>query len=256
MSASLRQVSSTSVICYKFNFRRQLFMKRVLLKLSGEALAGEKKTGFDEATVIEVAKQIKTIAEEGLQIGIVIGGGNFWRGRTSETIDRNKADQIGMLATVMNCIYVSDICRYLGLKTEIFTPFVCGAFTSLYSKDAVEESFAQGKIVFFAGGTGHPYFSTDTATVLRAVEIEAEAILLAKAVDGIYDSDPKTNPNAVKYDEISIEEVVAKKLAAMDLTASIMCMEQKMPMLVFALDEKDSIINAVHGKFVGTKVTV
>ena len=231
-------------------------MKRVLLKLSGEALAGPKKTGFDEATVLAVAKQIKAISDEGVQIGIVIGGGNFWRGRTSETIDRNKADQIGMLATIMNCIYVSDICRYLGLKTEIFTPFVCGAFTSLYSKDAVEASFAQGKIVFFAGGTGHPYFSTDTATVLRAVEIEAEAILLAKAVDGIYDSDPKTNPNAVKYDEISIEEVVAKKLAAMDLTASIMCMEQKMPMLVFALDEKDSIINAVHGKFVGTKVTV
>ena len=231
-------------------------MKRVLLKLSGEALAGEKKTGFDEATVNEVAKQIREISKEGLEIGIVIGGGNFWRGRTSETIDRNKADQIGMLATVMNCIYVSDICRYLGMKTQIYTPFVCGAFTDLYSKDAVEESFAQGKIVFFAGGTGHPYFSTDTATVLRAVEIEAEAILLAKAVDGIYDSDPKTNPNAVKYDEISIEEVVAKKLAAMDLTASIMCMEQKMPMLVFALDEKDSIINTVHGKFTGTKVTV
>lgn len=231
-------------------------MKRVLLKLSGEALAGEKKTGFDEATVIEVVKQIREISKEGLEIGIVIGGGNFWRGRTSETIDRNKADQIGMLATVMNCIYVSDICRYLGMKTQIYTPFVCGAFTDLYSKDAVEESFAQGKIVFFAGGTGHPYFSTDTATVLRAVEIEAEAILLAKAVDGIYDSDPKTNPNAVKYDEISIEEVVAKKLAAMDLTASIMCMEQKMPMLVFALDEKDSIINTVHGKFTGTKVTV
>ena len=231
-------------------------MKRVLLKLSGEALAGEKKTGFDEATVIEVAKQIREISKEGLEIGIVIGGGNFWRGRTSETIDRNKADQIGMLATVMNCIYVSDICRYLGMKTQIYTPFVCGAFTDLYSKDAVEESFAQGKIVFFAGGTGHPYFSTDTATVRRAVEIEAEAILLAKAVDGIYDSDPKTNPNAVKYDEISIEEVVAKKLAAMDLTASIMCMEQKMPMLVFALDEKDSIINTVHGKFTGTKVTV
>ncbi len=231
-------------------------MKRVLLKLSGEALAGEKKTGFDEATVIEVAKQIREISKEGLEIGIVIGGGNFWRGRTSETIDRNKADQIGMLATVMNCIYVSDICRYLGMKTQIYTPFVCGAFTDMYSKDAVEESFAQGKIVFFAGGTGHPYFSTDTATVLRAVEIEAEAILLAKAVDGIYDSDPKTNPNAVKYDEISIEEVVAQKLAAMDLTASIMCMEQKMPMLVFALDEKDSIINTVHGKFTGTKVTV
>ena len=231
-------------------------MKRVLLKLSGEALAGEKKTGFDEATVISVSKQIRTIVEEGLQVGIVIGGGNYWRGRTSETIDRNKADQIGMLATIMNCIYVSDICRYLGLKTEIFTPFVCGAFTSLYSKDAVEESFAQGKVVFFAGGTGHPYFSTDTATVLRAVEIEADAILLAKAVDGIYDSDPKVNPNAVKYDEISIQEVVDKKLAAMDLTASIMCLEQKMPMVVFGLDEENSIVNTVHGKLSGTKVTV
>ncbi len=231
-------------------------MKRVLLKLSGEALAGEKKTGFDEATVIAVSKQIRTIVEEGMEVGIVIGGGNYWRGRTSETINRNKADQIGMLATIMNCSYVSDICRDLGLKTEIFTPFVCGGFTTLYSKDAVEESFAAGKVVFFAGGTGHPYFSTDTATVLRAVEIEAEAILLAKAVDGIYDSDPKVNPSAVKYDEISIEEVVEKKLAAMDLTASIMCLEQKMPMLVFGLDEEDSIVNAVHGKFSGTKVTV
>lgn len=231
-------------------------MKRVLLKLSGEALAGEKKRGFDEATVTEVAKQIKTIVDEGLQVGIVIGGGNFWRGRTSGAMDRSKADQIGMLATIMNCIYVSDICRYVGLKTEVFTPFVCGAFTTLYSKDAVEESFAEGKVVFFAGGTGHPYFSTDTATVLRAVEIGADAILLAKAVDGIYDSDPKVNPDAKKYDEISIDEVVAKKLAAMDLTASIMCMEQKMPMLVFGLDEKDSIVNTVHGKFSGTKVTV
>ena len=231
-------------------------MKRVLLKLSGEALAGEQKRGFDEATVTEVAKQIKTIVDEGLQVGIVIGGGNFWRGRTSGAMDRSKADQIGMLATIMNCIYVSDICRYVGLKTEVFTPFVCGAFTTLYSKDAVEESFAEGKVVFFAGGTGHPYFSTDTATVLRAVEIGADAILLAKAVDGIYDSDPKVNPDAKKYDEISIDEVVAKKLAAMDLTASIMCMEQKMPMLVFGLDEKDSIVNTVHGKFSGTKVTV
>ena len=231
-------------------------MKRVLLKLSGEALAGEQKRGFDEATVTEVAKQIKTIVDEGLQVGIVLGGGNFWRGRTSGAMDRSKADQIGMLATIMNCIYVSDICRYVGLKTEVFTPFVCGAFTTLYSKDAVEESFAEGKVVFFAGGTGHPYFSTDTATVLRAVEIGADAILLAKAVDGIYDSDPKVNPDAKKYDEISIDEVVAKKLAAMDLTASIMCMEQKMPMLVFGLDEKDSIVNTVHGKFSGTKVTV
>ena len=135
------------------------------------------------------------------------------------------------------------------LISSYFTAFECGAFTSLYSKDAVEEGFAQGKVLFFAGGTGHPYFSTDTATVLRAVEIGADAILLAKAVDGIYDSDPKVNPDAKKYDEISIDEVVAKKLAAMDLTASIMGM-------VFGLDEKDSIVNTVHGKFSGTKVTV
>jgi uridylate kinase len=231
-------------------------MKRVLLKLSGEALAGDKKTGFDEATVLKVAQQIRTITEGGLQVGIVIGGGNYWRGRTSKTIERSKADQIGMLATIMNCIYVSDICRYLGMKTEVFTPFVCGDFSKLYSKDDVEAAFSDGKIVFFAGGTGHPYFSTDTATVLRALEIEADAILLAKAVDGIYDSDPKTNPNAVKYDEISIGEVVDKKLVAMDLTASIMCLEQKMPMLVFALEEDNSIVNAVSGTFNGTKVTV
>ena len=227
-------------------------MKRVLLKLSGEALAGEKKTGFDEATVIEVAKQIRTIAEEGLEIGIVIGGGNFWRGRTSETIDRNKADQIGMLATVMNCIYVSDICRYLGLKTEIFTPFVCGAFTSLYSKDAVEASFAQGKIVFFAGGTGHPYFSTDTATVLRAVEIEAEAILLAKAVDGIYDSDPKTNPNAKKFDGLTYDEYVARGLRAMDTSAVVMCKENGLKVHAFGLSDKNSIVKAVAGDKEGT----
>ena len=231
-------------------------MKRVLLKLSGEALAGEQKRGFDEATVTEVAKQSKTIVDEGLQVGIVIGGGNFWRGRTSGAMDRSKADQIGMLATIMNCIYVSDICRYVGLKTEVFTPFVCGAFTTLYSKDAVEESFAEGKVVFFAGGTGHPYFSTDTATVLRAVEIGADAILLAKAVDGIYDSDPKVNPEAKKYDEISIQEIIDKKLMAVDLTASIMCLENKMPMLVFGLNEENSIVETMSGNFNGTKVTV
>ena len=175
-------------------------MKRVLLKLSGEALAGEKKTGFDEATVTEVAKQVKVLVDEGLEIGVVIGGGNFWRGRSSETIDRTKADQIGMLATVMNCIYVSEIFRSVGMKTEILTPFVCGAFTKLFSKDEANQCFAEGKVTFFAGGTGHPYFSTDTTTVLRAIEIEAETILLAKAVDGVYDSDPKTNPDAKKYD--------------------------------------------------------
>ena len=185
-------------------------MKRVLLKLSGEALAGEKKTGFDEATVTRVAKQVKVLVDEGVQVGIVIGGGNFWRGRSSENIDRTKADQIGMLATVMNCIYVSEIFRSQGMLTSILTPFQCGEFTKMFSKDRANKYFDHNMVVFFAGGTGHPYFSTDTATVLRAIEIEAETILLAKAVDGVYDSDPKENPDAKKYSEVTIGEVIDK----------------------------------------------
>lgn len=231
-------------------------MKRVLLKLSGEALAGEKKTGFDEATVTVVARQVKKLVDDGVQIAVVIGGGNFWRGRSSENIDRTKADQIGMLATVMNCIYVSEIFRSIGMKAEIYTPFACGSFTTLFSKDLAVTGLEQGTVAFFAGGTGHPYFSTDTSTVLRAVEIEADMILLAKAIDGIYDSDPKMNANAVRFDEISIEEVIDRKLGVMDMTASILCMENKMPMLVFGLNEENSIVNAVTGKCIGTKVTV
>lgn len=231
-------------------------MKRILLKLSGEALAGPKKTGFDEATVMEVARQVKVLVDEGIQVGIVIGGGNFWRGRTSENIDRTKADQIGMLATVMNCIYVSEIFRTAGMRTSVLTPFECGSFTKLFSKDRVNKYFGRGMVVFMAGGTGHPYFSTDTATVLRAVEIEADMIFLAKAVDGVYDSDPKSDPDARKYDEVGIQEVIDKKLAVVDMTASILCMENKMPMLVFGLNEKDSIVNTAHGKFTGTKVLV
>ena len=231
-------------------------MKRVMLKLSGEALAGEKKTGFDEETVRGVALQVKQLVDDGVQVGIVIGGGNFWRGRSSENIDRTKADQIGMLATVMNCIYVSEIFRSLGMMTEILTPFECGSFTKLFYKDRANKYFSKNMVVFFAGGTGHPYFSTDTATVLRAIEIEADGILLAKAIDGVYDSDPKINPAAKRYDAISIEEVIEQKLAVVDMTASIMCMENKMPMYVFALNEENSIIKAISGDFNGTKVTV
>ena len=230
-------------------------MKRILLKLSGEALAGDKHQGFDEPTVTEVARQVKVLTEQNIQVGIVIGGGNFWRGRTSETIDRTKADQIGMLATVMNCIYVSEIFRSVGMKTEVMTPFACGTMSVLYSKDLANACFAEGKVVFFAGGTGHPYFSTDTGVVLRAIEIEAEGIYLAKAIDGVYDSDPKINPEAKKYDELSIEDVIAQKLAVVDLTASIMCMENHMPMYVFALNEENSIVQALTGTFHGTKVT-
>ena len=220
-------------------------MKRVLLKF-----------GFDEATVTVVANQVKQLVDQGIEVGIVIGGGNFWRGRTSETIDRTKADQIGMLATVMNCIYVSEIFRSVGMKTNVLTPFECGSFTKLFSKDRANKYFEKGMVVFFAGGTGHPYFSTDTATVLRAIEIEADVILLAKAIDGVYDSDPKTNPDAKRYDEVSIQEVIDKQLAVVDLTASILSMENKMPMYVFGLNEENSIVKAISGDFNGTKVTV
>ena len=231
-------------------------MKRVMLKLSGEALAGEKKTGFDEETVRKVALQVKQLVEDGIQVGIVIGGGNFWRGRTSENIDRTKADQIGMLATIMNCIYVSEIFRSVGMNANILTPFECGSFTKLFSKDRANKYFEKGMVVFFAGGTGHPYFSTDTGVMLRAIEVEAEVILLAKAIDGVYTDDPKTNPDAKRYDVLSIQEVVDKQLAVVDLTASIMCMENKMPMYVFGLNEEDSIVKAMSGEFNGTKVTV
>ena len=227
-----------------------------MLKLSGEALAGKNGTGFDEETVRMVARQVAGITREHVQVGIVIGGGNFWRGRSSDRIDRTKADQIGMLATVMNCIYVSEIFRSEGMKTAILTPFEVGTFTKTFSKDRANKYFEKGMVVFFAGGTGHPYFSTDTGVVLRAVEVEAEAILLAKSIDGVYDSDPEKNPEAKRFDTISIEEVVARKLQVVDLTASILAMENHMPMYVFSLGEKDSIVNTVSGRFNGTRITV
>ncbi len=231
-------------------------MKRILLKLSGEALAGEKEMGFDEPTITAVAKQVKEIVDSGVQAGIVIGGGNFWRGRTSKTIDRTKADQIGMLATVMNCIYVSEIFRSVGMDTEIFTPFQCASFTELFTKDKAIMALESGKVIFFAGGIGHPYFSTDMGTVLRAVEIEADMILSARAVDGVYDSDPKLNKDAKKFDTISIIEVIDRKLGVMDLAAAVLCMENKMPMTIFGLNEENSIINTVRGNSNGTVITV
>ena len=231
-------------------------MKRIMLKLSGEALAGEKKTGFDEETVRGVALQVKQLVDDGIEIGIVIGGGNFWRGRSSENIDRTKADQIGMLATVMNCIYVSEIFRSVGMMTNILTPFECGSFTKLFSKDRANKYFAHGQVVFFAGGTGHPYFSTDTGVVLRAIEVEADVILLAKAVDGVYDDDPRKNPAARKYGEVTIEEVIEKNLQVVDMTASILARDNKMPMWVFGLNKENSIVNTVKGSFNGTKVVV
>ena len=229
-------------------------IKRVILKLSGEALA-KKEGGYNDELIENIANQVKTIVDKGTDVGVVIGGGNYWRGRSNDNIDRTKADQIGMLATIMNCIYVSEIFRSQGLKTNILTPFECGSMTKLFSKDRANKYFEKGMVVFFAGGTGHPYFSTDTGIVLRAIELDADAILLAKAIDGIYDSDPKINPEAKKYDTISINEVVEKKLGVIDMTASVMCMENKMPLMVFGLEEENSIVNALSGKFNGTVVT-
>lgn len=230
-------------------------IKRVILKLSGEALA-KKEGGYNDELIENIANQVKTIVDKGTDVGVVIGGGNYWRGRSNDNIDRTKADQIGMLATIMNCIYVSEIFRSQGLKTNILTPFECGSMTKLFSKDRANKYFEKGMVVFFAGGTGHPYFSTDTGIVLRAIELDADAILLAKAIDGIYDSDPKINPEAKKYDTISINEVVEKKLGVIDMTASVMCMENKMPLMVFGLEEENSIVNALSGKFNGTVVIV
>ena len=230
-------------------------IKRVILKLSGEALA-KKEGGYNDELIENIANQVKTIVDKGTDVGVVIGGGNYWRGRSNDNIDRTKADQIGMLATIMNCIYVSEIFRSQGLKTNILTPFECGSMTKLFSKDRANKYFEKGMVVFFAGGTGHPYFSTDTGIVLRAIELDADAILLAKAIDGLYDSDPKLNPEAKKYDIISINEVVEKKLGVIDMTASVMCMENKMPLMVFGLEEENSIVNALSGKFNGTVVTV
>ena len=211
----------------------EIKMNRVLLKLSGEALAGDKKTGFDEDTCVAVAKQVKTIVDKGVQVAIVIGGGNFWRGRTSNKIDRTKADGIGMMATIMNCMYVSEIFRTEGMDTNVYTPFACGTWTKLFSKDEAVADLNAGKVVFFAGGTGHPYFSTDMTMVLRAIEIEADCILGAKAIDGVYD-----------------------RLGVIDLAASVLAMENKMPMLLFGLNEEDSINKAVSGEKIGTKITV
>lgn len=230
--------------------------KRVLLKLSGEALAGEKGQGFDEQTVLFVAEQVKKIVDMGIEVGIVIGAGNFWRGRSNPQMDRTKADQIGMLATVMNSLYAAEMFRTIGMKTDVLSPFKFGTVTEEFSKDMAIDKMKKGHVVFLTGGTGHPFFSTDTAVVLRALEVEADIILLAKNIDGVYDSDPRVNKDAVKYDKISLEEVVSKKLQVMDLSGAIMALENKMPMLVFYLNDENSILKAISGKVDGTYIYI
>ena len=229
--------------------------KRILLKLSGEALAGEAHHGFSDEEVSRVAAEVKKVVDKGIQVGIVIGGGNFWRGRSSNDMDRVKADQIGMLATVMNCVYAADAFRRAGMKCRVTSPYAIGDVTELFIRDKAIEAMENGEVVFFAGGTSHPYFSTDMAAVLRAIETQCDAILSAKAIDGVYDSDPKDNPDAKKYDFMKMSDIVDQKLQVIDLASAVLAMENHMPMLLFGLSEEDSIVRAVSGEKIGTMVT-
>ena len=232
--------------------------QRILLKISGEALAGDKHFGLDFDVIGKVCDVVKECVAMGVQVGIVIGGGNFWRGVRNGTgkMERTRADHMGMLATVMNCLAVADVLEQKGVPVRVQTAIEMRAIAEPYIRLRAVHQLEKGNVVIFGCGTGNPYFSTDTATVLRAVEIEADTILLAKAVDGVYDSDPKENPDAKKYSEVTIGEVIDKKLGVVDLAASILCMENKMPMIVFGLNEENSIVNAAHGIITGTKVTV
>ncbi len=226
--------------------------KRVIIKLSGEALAGEKGFGLDESVIDYVVKQIKEVAVSGVEIGIIIGGGNFWRGRQGSNMDRTTADHMGMLATVINSLAMQDALEKHGVACRVQTALTITRVAEPYILRKAMRHLEKGRVVIFACGTGNPYFSTDTGAALRAAEIGAEALLLAKNVDGIYDSDPKMNPEAKKFDEISYIDVIKKGLNAMDTTAISLCMENKIPVIAFALAEKDSIIKAVNGENIGT----
>lgn len=231
--------------------------KRVVLKLSGEALAADSGKCFDNPTISSIVSQIKTVIENGTQLTLVIGGGNFWRGRSANPeMDRVKADQIGMLATVMNAVYFADFCRQEGLEAVVMTPFNVGNITELFSKDKANKLLNDGKVLIFAGGIGHPFFSTDTVTALRASELNADAILFAKNIDGVYDSDPSVNPNAKKFDEIPCKDIVEKNLKVIDIAAANLCYEQRIPVEIFGLAEENSIIRAANGEKIGTTVTV
>jgi len=230
--------------------------KRVLIKISGEALAGEKKHGFDFDFISEVCKTVKACADMGVQVGIVIGGGNFWRGVKDGAgkVERVSADRMGMLATTMNCLAVCDVFKQLGAKAKVMTAVDIQGVGERYDTLKSIEYMEQGNIVLFAFGTGQPFFSTDTAAVLRAAEIHADAILLAKNIDGVYDDDPRKNPEAKKFDEISYDEVLARHLAVMDTTATGLAMDNSIPVIVFALAEPENIVRVLGGEKIGTVV--
>lgn len=228
--------------------------KRVLLKLSGEALAGDKKMGLDNPTVTEICKSIKKCSDAGVEIGIVVGGGNYWRGRTSENMDRVRADHIGMLATTMNALAVADMLESLGCEVRVQTAIEMKQIAEPYIRQRALRHFQKGRIVIFGCGTGSPFFSTDSAAALRAAEINADILLKATMVDGIYDKDPHKYDDAVKYETISYQEILAHSLKVMDSAAAAMCSENKTPLLVFDLSRPDNIYDACMGVKVGTVV--
>ena len=229
--------------------------KRVLLKLSGEALAGDKGSGLDFPTVENICRSIKKTAESGAQIGIVVGGGNFWRGRSSSSSDRARADHIGMLATTMNALAVADVLENLGCTVRVQTAITMQQVAEPFILGKALRHLEKGRIVIFGCGTGNPFFSTDSAASLRAAELKADIILKATMVDGIYDKDPKKFPDAVKYDVITHHDILVKRLQVMDSAAAAICTENNIPIIVFNLDNPDNIYDAVMGKSVGTLVT-
>ena len=229
--------------------------KRILLKLSGEALAGDERFGLNEKVIAQVVDQIVTVHEMGVEIALVIGGGNFWRGRQGTNMDRATADQMGMLATVMNALAMMDAIEKRGIPTRVQTALNMISVAEPYVLRKALSHFEKGRIVIMACGTGNPYCSTDTAAAQRACEINADVLLMAKNIDGIYDSDPRTNPNAKKYDQLSFVDIISQGLKAMDSTAATMCMENDIPVLCSALDEQNSIVRAVCGEKMGTIIT-
>ncbi len=230
--------------------------RRVLLKISGEALAGEKKTGLDFEMIRSVCAAVKRCVEMGTEVGIVVGGGNFWRGLKdgAEKMERSRADHMGMLATAMNCLAVCDVFEQLGMKAKVQTAVSMPAFAEPYTRRDADRYLREGNVVIFGCGTGCPYFSTDTGAVLRAAEIGADAILLAKNIDGVYSADPRTDPTAVKYDHIRYAEVLSNRLGVMDLTATSLAMDSGIPVVVFALADPENIVRAVRGESIGTRV--
>ncbi len=228
--------------------------KRILLKLSGESLAGNEKHGIDFDTVLKICTPIKKCVDDGVQVGIVVGGGNFWRGRSSGEMDRTRADHMGMLATAINALGVADALEQLGLIVRVQTAISMRQVAEPYIRNKAIRHLETGKVVIFGCGTGNPFFSTDTAAALRAAEIEADVIMKATMVDGVYDCDPKTNPSAKKYDTISYHEVLNKDLAVMDSTAASLCKDNNLPILVFSIENPDNIYRAVCGENIGTIV--